>query len=413
VIAALLLAAVVVAGAGEPVRDRGRHPSQIRALLRLASEPSWQRPAPSREKGQPASRGTALDRRLDVPVALAGVPGAEPLPGIEGPPPPPGERGADEWTSVACSTWVFRRFLAGDDTLGFTAGHSAEECSDVPRLIVRGSGVTNRRVPLWPLDDRNVVALWLTPHYVVFGLETTPEGGPTREALAVWPVGSHEWYWTPDRGALNHRMGFDLTALLPDWRGARVLETRDTIVLLGAGRALALRPRSRSWSLVDAASGRPLKALGHRTRRSVFSWGDAQPSRPALLGRLRAIFAGKRPELDSVEILETMSEPCSSRRSSRALLAHALPSQKRLTTMGQPTWPYPEQFGIFVTDSAYARVEATLGMVQGTRWLDCTAYFDLEAADESVVVWTQGATYGDDHQRASFPCGGPGVAPGR
>jgi len=63
-----------------------------------------------------------------------------------------------------------------------------------------------------------------------------------------------------------------------------------------------------------------------------------------------------------------------------------------------------ELFGVCLLDSSLTRVTKSFPPVPSFRWADTTLYFDLEASDDSIVVWEEGTTYSDEGGRFSYPC---------
>ena len=75
-----------------------------------------------------------------------------------------------EQASDACTSWVYRRFFVGADTITFTLGVASETCAESPRMMFRSASGRQRRVVVTPLYGWNVDALWLTPHFLVFAI---------------------------------------------------------------------------------------------------------------------------------------------------------------------------------------------------------------------------------------------------
>ncbi len=407
--AALVAALTTGASPGDSKVPRavvGSASSAVRALVTWLQGGDRSAPASASQAGAgEIVCGARVERPLQFPASA----GLGPLPWA-GPVPRTGAQSAPTGMEeeAACSAWVYRRFFAGRDTVSFTYGHSAEECSDVPRLILQSGGRARERIAVPPLDHRNVECLWATPHYLIFGLVYQGEGGPEYDRIACWRIGSQDWIWTQEREGQEHRPGFDLASLLPDWRTANAAEVGDAVEFRGKERALALWPRERSWSLVDAASGAAIP-VPRRTLTRVIVEGRKVHLHPVLASQIQSEFRKRNRAFDPFEVLEMITEPCRAHRASRALIAHAIVHgaadrgvQDHAT--GKFRWQ-DEMFGVFLVDSTLTRLQATLGMFPTERWLDETAYFDTEAPDDSIVVWPESVDYGGDLAPSrSFPC---------
>ncbi len=305
-----------------------------------------------------------------------------------------------------CSEWPYRHFFSGKDTITFTYARIPEGCSESPGMTFRNSRGARERVDLTPLYNWNVDAVWFTRHFLVFGVTANYESAlPQFVRIACWELETGRWFTSPTRDYLMHRPGFDLSSLLPDWPTARAHEIDGAIVLRGKKRGLALWPGKGVWSLIDAATGRPTSVGGHPVFRSVVKSPD-QRIGPALREEIRRVFAKVHDkanrEIVDFNIIDLIRGPCSRRRREYAVTARAVGRDR---APGRPEMDWTrELFGVCLLDSSLAHVTKSFAPFPSHSWADATAYFDLEAPGDSIIVWEEGATYSDFGGRFAYPC---------
>ncbi|HET7498530.1 MAG TPA: hypothetical protein VFM00_09540 [Candidatus Eisenbacteria bacterium] len=298
---------------------------------------------------------------------------------------------------------IYSTFRVGADTLRFTWGHMAEEFGGVPRVILAGPGAAPRAFLLAPLAHWNVDALWVVDEYIVFGCASESEGGGIAEQIVVWNLATGRWFGTPSESALAHR-GFKLRDFFPAWRTAQAAVVQGSVVLQGSDRALALDPKAGSWSLVSIA-GLAIGPNVHQIARRLIPVTEAMRSR--LLPQLLGAFQERNREVDSVQVLEVMQDPCAAQRGRAAVLAMGLAPSKATAAQSTDiaTTLNRQLFGIFLADSTASTVMAKIDMFPTVAYLDYVVYFDLEAADDAIVIWGQGARYGGDEAQRGYRCG--------
>jgi hypothetical protein len=263
-----------------------------------------------------------------------------------------------------------------------------------------------RRVVMTPLHEWNIDAMWLTPHFLIFAVTADYESVlPQFVRIVCWELDTGHWFASTTRHYLMHRPGFDLPALLPDWYSARAYEIGAAVVLRGRERALALWPNKGAWSLVDATNGRPVLQKSGPAARLLLTPAEKR-IKPGLRSKIRDVLAKAhdRAHRDVVDfnILELMRSPCATSPSSYAVIARAVGRDRE---KGGPEMDWTrELFAVCILDSSLTQVTRTLTPFRSERWLDYTAYFDPEAADDSIVVWGEGETYGDSGMRLAYPC---------
>ncbi|HTM01463.1 MAG TPA: hypothetical protein VL503_10115 [Candidatus Omnitrophota bacterium] len=298
---------------------------------------------------------------------------------------------------------IYSSFRVGGDTLRVTWGHMAEEFGGVPRMILAGPGPAPRAFLLAPLAHWNVDAIWVVDDHVVFGCASESEGGGIAEQIVVWNLTTGRWFGTPSESPLAHR-GFKLRDFFPAWRTAQAALVQGSVVLQGSDRALVLDPKAGSWSLVSVA-GLAIGPNVHQIARRLVPVTGAMRAR--LLPQLLGAFRERNREVDSVQVLEVMQDPCMAQRGRTAVLAMGLAPSK--TTAAQSTdiatTLNRQLFGIFLADSTASTVMAKIDMFPTVAYLDYVVYFDLEAADDAIVIWGQGATYGGDEAQRGYRCG--------
>ena len=308
--------------------------------------------------------------------------------------------------SEPCASWPYRHFLVGRDTLTTTVARVPEGCSESPGLVFRNRKGRLERVDVTPLYNWNIDAIWLTPQYLVLGATAESESAlPQCVQIAFWELKTGRWYMSPTRGSLMHRPGFDLPALLPDWLSARVFETNGAVVLKGKHRGLAFWPFTRAWSLVDASTGKPVPVRELRSPRRVVEHPD-QRIGPTLKREIKSTFARTfdkaNRDLVDFNLIDLIRGPCSAHPMYYAVTARAV-GRDRAPGRAEIDWSR-ELFAAFVLDSSLTRVIKSFPPFPSYRWLDTTAYFDLNAPDDSLVVWAEGTTYADYGGRFAYPC---------
>ena len=298
---------------------------------------------------------------------------------------------------------VYSSFRVGGDTLRFTWGHMAEEFGGVPRMILPSPGAAPRALLLAPLAHWNVDAVWVVDDHVVFGCASESEGGGIAEQIVVWNLTTGSWFGTPSESPLAHR-GFKLRDFFPAWRTAQAGLVQGSVVLLASDRALVLDPKAGSWSLVSVA-GLAIGPNVHQIVRRLVPVTGAMRSR--LLPQMLAAFQASNREVDSVQVLEVMQDPCIAQRGRTAVLAMGLAPSKTTTAQSTDiaTTLNRQLFGIFLADSTASTVMAKIDMFPTVAYLDYVVYFDLEAADDAIVIWGQGKTFGGDEAQRGYRCG--------
>jgi hypothetical protein len=127
---------------------------------------------------------------------------------------------------------------------------------------------------------------------------------------------------------------------------------------------------------------------------------------PALRGEIRSAFerVHDKANRDVVDfnIIDMIQSPCSGRRNQYAVTARAL-GRDRSPGGDQIDWSR-EVFGACVLDSSLTHVVKCFPPFPSYRWGDTIAYFDLNAAADSIVVWEEGETYADFGGRFAYPC---------
>jgi len=309
--------------------------------------------------------------------------------------------------SESCANWPYRHFFTGRDTITFTFARVPEGCTETPGMIFRGPTGDVERIDVIPLFDWNVEAIWLTPHFLVFAVTAEYESAlPQFVRIACWELETGRWFTSPTRGSLMHRPGFDLPVLLPDWYSARAYETAGAVVLRGKTRGLALWPEKRAWSLVDAVTGQPTSTNARSVSRTLVPSPD-QRIGPGLKNEIRSVFAKAHDkanrEIVDFNIIDLIQTPCARRRSQYAVTARAV-GRDRAPGGPQMDWSR-ELFGVCILDSSLSRVTKSFAPFPSYRWADTTVYFDLDASDDSIVVWEEGSTYSDIGGRLAYPCG--------
>jgi hypothetical protein len=310
--------------------------------------------------------------------------------------------------SEDCTNWLYRHFFVGRDTIAFTYGNSPEACSESPRMIYRNPRGDLERVGLAPLFGWNAEAIWLTPRYLVFAATGQGESAlPQFVRLVFWELETGRWFTSPIRHYLMHRPGFDLPALLPDWFTSRVYEVDGAVVLRGAKRGLAFWPKQRAWSIVDARSGRSVSdAQGANLRRVVSK--PNQRITPALKNEIKSVFARAHDkanrDLVDFNIIDMIQSPCLARPYQYAVTARAV-GRDRVAGGVKTDWSR-ELFGVVLLDSSLAHVVKSFPPFPSYRWGDTVAYFDLDAAADSIVVWEEGEMYADFGARFAYSCTG-------
>jgi hypothetical protein len=308
--------------------------------------------------------------------------------------------------SESCANWPYRHFFTDRDTITFTFARIPEGCSESPGMRFRDSTGAARRVDVTPLFNWNVDAIWLTPHCLVFAVTAEYESAlPQFVRIACWELETGRWFTSPTRGYLMHRPGFDLPALLPDWYSARAYETGGAVVLRGKKRALALWPERRAWSLVDAVTGRPTSDRARSTSRRIVTSPERRIG-PRLKNEIRSVFAKVHDkvnrEIVDFNIIDLIQEPCASGQRQYAVTARAV-GRDRASGGPKMDWTR-ELFGVCIIDSSLTHVTKSFAPFPTYRWADTTVYFDLDAPDDSIVVWEEGTTYSDVGGRFAYPC---------
>ena len=128
--------------------------------------------------------------------------------------------------------------------------------------------------------------------------------------------------------------------------------------------------------------------------------------RPKLKEQIRADLARIHDKagrnLAEFNILEVMKSPCISNPAGYAVLARAVGQDR---AAGGPQFDLSrELFAVFLVNPSMTRVTKSFPPFPSKRWDDYAAYFDLDAADTTIVVWGEGATYGDEETRYTYPC---------
>jgi len=203
----------------------------------------------------------------------------------------------------------------------------------------------------------------------------------------------------------QHRPGFDLPALLPDWFTSRVFEIDGAVVLRGKTRALAFWPEKRAWSLVDAKTGQPMSDGPGTGFRRVVSKPDRRID-PALKKEIKSIFAKAHDKANrdivDFNIIDMIQSPCVGRRNQYAVTARAV-GRDRAPGHPEVDWSR-ELFGACLLDSSLTHVVESFPLFPSYRLGDTVAYFDLDAAADSIVVWEEGDTYSDFGGRFAYSC---------
>ena len=258
-----------------------------------------------------------------------------------------------------------------------------------------------------PLYGWNVDAMWVSPHYIVFAGTAKGESAlPEAVRILAWELGTGRWFASQQRGYDLHRLGFDLPAHLPDWKMAHLYETGDVLVLRGTTHGLAFRPANRSWGLVDAATGLSIGPTPNGAPRQLLK--DPQKRIPsALVAAMRrpfvAIFERANRDLLEFKVWEVIRGPCAAHSRDHAVIVRALGRDRKA---GGPQYDADrELFGVFLVDPSFRRIERTFPAFPTHGWLDTTAYFDLDASADSIVVWTGGETYSEEGSRYAYSCG--------
>ncbi len=350
--------------------------------------------------GTEGSGGSVLAARQDSAVSFAGSLGTRSVKSDSA-------FAVPSYSAEECTSWVYRRFFPGNDTIMFTFGRAPEACSESPRMVFRSSDGLEKRVVMTPLYNWNVDAMWFTSHFLVFAVTAEFESAlPQFVRITVWDLTSGRWFTTPTREGLMHRPGFDLAALLPDWYSSRVYEAGGAVILRGEKRALALRPDKKAWSLVNAVNGRPIGSLRRAIPRDVLAPAEKWIG-STVRQELRAVFARvhDRADRDVVDfnILELIRGPCTAHRQDYAVIARAVGRDRK--PGGPELDGTRELFGVCILDSSLSHVTRSFAPFPTARWADYNAYFDIDAPDDSIVVWGEGDTYSDESRRFAYPCG--------
>jgi len=298
---------------------------------------------------------------------------------------------------------VYSSFQIGSDTLRFTWGHMAEEFGGVPQMILTPRERLPKSYPLAPLAHWNVDAVWYTGAYLVFGCTFESEGAFAQEQLALWHLPSGRWYSTPHESALYHR-GFKLRSALEDWRTAVVSDEGAAVRIEGANGALVLTPDQGTWARLDR-EGRGVPPPPRRVQRRLETVPPEARSR--LLAPLLAAFHESNPAVDSVQILEVVRDPCIGHPGT-AVLARGVAPRPPLSGPGSPgvdAVMNSELYAVFLADRDLTSLEKRLDLFTTSRLGDYVVYFDLDAADDALLVYGQGATYGDAETQRGYACG--------
>lgn len=348
---------------------------------------------PSPDHRDPAALATFLDRREVHTInssSLHFVPRADTL-SVRGEP------------SFDPHELAYSSFHVGTDTLRFTWGHMAEEFGGVPQMIVTSPGAPSRSFSLRPLDRWNVDAVWYVDNDLILACSSQTEGGDLPGQIFVWDLTTGRWFGTPVESHRSHR-GFKLRNFFPEWQSAAAAVVGGVVFLKGSDRVLALDPKNGSWALATL-DGRAIGPVPHQVARKLV------PVTPAMTARLRtgllAAFREWNREIDSVQILEVIQDPCTAQRDKAALLAMGLaPYQGSATQSTDIAATLNRQlFGIFVADSALTSIVAKVDMFPTISYLDYVVYFDLDAADDAIVVWGESQDYGGEGIQRGYRCG--------
>jgi hypothetical protein len=302
-----------------------------------------------------------------------------------------------------CTNWPYRHFFVGRDTITFTYGNSPEACSESPGMIFRDSRGALERANLTPLFGWNVDAIWLTPHYLVFAVTGQGESVlPQFVRIVCWQLETGRWFTGPSRNYLMHRAGFDLPELLPDWFTSHAYEFDGAVVLRGQKRALALWPEQRAWSLVDARTGSPVPAASGATFRRVVSTPN-QRIGAALTNEIKSIFVRAYDEANrdvvTFTIVDMIQSPCIARRYQYAVTATAK-GRDRAPGHAERGWTR-DLIGVCLLDSSLTHVVKAFPPFPAH---GCVAYFDLNAAPDSIAVWKEDEMYATFGGRFAYSC---------
>jgi hypothetical protein len=125
-----------------------------------------------------------------------------------------------------------------------------------------------------------------------------------------------------------------------------------------------------------------------------------------LKNEIRSVFAKAHDkanrEIVDFNIIDLIQAPCARRRSQYAVTARAV-GRDRAPGGPQMDWSR-ELFGVCILDSSLSRVTKSFAPFPSYRWADTTVYFDLDASEDSIVVWEEGSTYSDVGGRFAYPC---------
>jgi hypothetical protein len=304
--------------------------------------------------------------------------------------------------SPECSETFYSRFFDEGDTLYTTVARAPESCNEFARFIWRPASDSDYGVVQSPIYDWNIEAIWYTGEYIVFGLHASYEYGSQRDRLAFWNVETGNWRHSPRRNSLVHRPGFDLPGFLPEWRVADVSVIDDAIILRGTERALAFWPESGSWSLLDASSGQPILPEESAVDRNLIA-NPHKIATEALITSLLHQMKDFDTAANGIGIVEAVNQPCTEYKSLTAIIATTLETQPD-TSRNNPFFA-GDYFGVFLVDTTLTTVVKSIDIFPNPRRDDYLVYFDLEAPDDSLIVYVDGATYGHTELRRAYECG--------
>lgn len=303
---------------------------------------------------------------------------------ISGQPSAPGPACAGD-----CRDCIHRRFFVDGDTLSFSAGHVAEECSETPQLFWRSPSGDRHTEPIVPLFNWDVETLWCTQHFLIFGLHADYESDIPGDALVLWNLDTGVWCYAPPGTQYgSYFTGMSLPGLFPTWPRVEIAEDHGTIVLKGGTKAVALWPTQRAWALVD-----PAHATVPSAGRNVYSRELPKSMQEGVLTAMRRVY----PRATRPQIVQVMTPACQADPTQDAVLVSA-------STPSASSSGADDLFGVFLTDAALTKVVRTLEIFPSLRAGDYTALFIPDAARDSIVVIGLGATYGDQMVVHPFGC---------
>ena len=298
---------------------------------------------------------------------------------------------------------IYSTFQIGSDTLRFTYGIMAEAFRGMPRLEWSAPGVPRRPYPLAPLEYWNVDEVWFTGNAMIFGC-TRESDGPLFEQIAIWDWKTGRWWTSPRESALAHR-GFKLREILPDWRAAQVALQGASYVLKSTAGTLILSPAAGTWALFDPA-GHGVVPMPHRVARQFVPVTDDVHRR--LRAPLLAAFRESNAAVDSVVVLEVLQGPCLGHSDDAAVLAMGLARPPTVSAVDSPdirATLNSQLFGIFMVDRGLSAIRSRVDLFPTSRYGDYVIYFDTETPDNTIVIWGQGQTYGDEQIQRGYTCG--------